>query len=164
MEFITKSEIETEKIARDLAKKFKSKQILALYGDLGSGKTVFVKGLAKGLGIKTIIVSPTFVFIKEYPITKIQKKEDKNKTNSTNLDRTTIRNRKSQIETLIHVDCYRMRDERDAEEIGLVEYFNQKNNIIAVEWPEKIKSILPKNIIKINFDNLGGDLREIIIN
>lgn len=153
MEYITNSEIETEKIACELAKKLKTKKVVALSGDLGSGKTVFVKGLACGLGIKTVITSPTFVFIKEYPIQKIQNPKLKIQTKP-----------KFQISKLIHVDCYRVKSEKDAEAIGLIDYLNQKNNIIAIEWPENIESILPKNIVKVNFENMGKNIRKITIN
>ena len=147
MEFITKSENETEKIARKLAEELKTKKILALKGNLGSGKTVFVKGLAKGLKIKEVITSPTFVFIKEYPIKKSQTSNLKPQTYS----------------SLIHVDCYRVKNEKDAETIGLIDHLKQKNNIIVIEWSENVMHILPKNIIKVNFENLGKSIRKISI-
>ena len=146
-----------------MVKKLKSKKILALHGDLGSGKTVFVKGLAKGLGIKSMVTSPTFVFIKEYSIRKIQNPKSKYQTKSKISDLGSGLGRDGQNPKLIHVDCYRVKSEKDAEAIGLIEYLNQKNNIIAIEWPEKIKSILPKNIIKVNFESLGGNVRKITI-
>ncbi|OGE12951.1 tRNA (adenosine(37)-N6)-threonylcarbamoyltransferase complex ATPase subunit type 1 TsaE, partial [Candidatus Curtissbacteria bacterium RIFOXYB2_FULL_41_10] len=70
METTTISEKQTQKIAQNFAKNLKGGDTVALYGDLGSGKTVFVKGLAKGLGIKRRITSPTFVFVKSYKISK----------------------------------------------------------------------------------------------
>ena len=147
MEYITNSEIETEKIALKLAERLKTNKVVALFGDLGSGKTVFVKGLACGLGIKTVITSPTFVFIKEYPIRKSQ-----------------ITNHKSQTYgNLVHVDCYRVKSEKDAEAIGLIDYLKQKDNIIAIEWPENIQSVLPADTIQINFENLGKNVRKILI-
>jgi tRNA threonylcarbamoyladenosine biosynthesis protein TsaE len=169
MEYTTKCEAETEKVAQKIAKSLKPGNVLALSGDLGSGKTVFVKGLAKGLGIKSIITSPTFVFIKEYSIRKIQNHRlpkpgtgGQAKFKISNLG--SGLGRDGQISKLVHVDCYRVKNEKDAEAIGLIEYLNQKNNIIAIEWPDKIKSILPKNIVKVNFESLGGNVRKITIN
>ena len=82
-----------------------------------------------------------------------------------------IQNPKSKVQTkskiqnpkLIHVDCYRMKNEVDAEAVGLIEYLNQKNNVIAIEWPQKIKSVIPKNTIKVSFENIGKDTRKITI-
>lgn len=67
MEVKTKSERETQKIGRQLANSLKAGDVVCLYGDLGAGKTVFVKGIAKGLGIKKRILSPTFVLMRAYP-------------------------------------------------------------------------------------------------
>ncbi|MDP2632617.1 MAG: tRNA (adenosine(37)-N6)-threonylcarbamoyltransferase complex ATPase subunit type 1 TsaE [Candidatus Curtissbacteria bacterium] len=67
MEVKTKSELQTQKIGEEIAGKLKSGDIVCLYGDLGAGKTVFVKGIAKGLGIQKRILSPTFVLMRAYP-------------------------------------------------------------------------------------------------
>lgn len=152
MEIITKSEKETQEFAKNFAQSLSFGDIVALKGNLGSGKTAFVKGLAKGLRIKDIITSPTFVFAKEYPIKKCQNLNVK-------CQKYGARN-----SFLIHIDCYRVKNEKDAEAIGLIDYLRQKDNIIAIEWPENISQILPKNIIRINFENLGKNSRQIIIN
>lgn len=98
-------------------------------GDLGSGKTTFVKGLANALGIKSNITSPTFVLMKEYRLKNGQ---------------------------LTHVDCYRMNSYQDAEGIGLDEKFNNRDGIVVIEWAEKIKQILPKNTKWIMFKTVTG--------
>lgn len=116
---------------------------MALYGDLGSGKTTFTKGLAKALGITSQISSPTFVVLKEY---KIEKKE-------------LIRN--NNIEKLVHVDCYRFGSYEDAYSIGLPEYFEQKNILLVIEWPEKIEKILPTRTKKIIFSYLDERQRKV---
>ncbi len=111
---------------------------MALSGDLGAGKTTFVKGLAKGLGITKNITSPTFVILKSY------------KTNG-----------RGGIRHLVHLDCYRMEDKSDAEGIGLPEYFKQKGTLVLIEWPEKIESILPRTTKYINFEYLEENSRKI---
>lgn len=140
MEILTKSEKETQKIAKDFAKSLKSGGIFALEGDLGSGKTTFTKGIASALGISDTITSPTFVILKNYE----------------------IKNKKSKIKNLIHIDCYRITDFEDAKSIGLQEYFELPDNIIIIEWPENIKSILPNGTKYIEFENLGENKRKII--
>ena len=136
--FISKSATETQKIATKLVKNFKKGEILALSGDLGGGKTTFVQGLAKGLEIKEQITSPSFVLIKEY---------------SVNSKQLTVNN-------LIHIDLYRLKkvDEVFAKEIQ--EYFVPEN-IVVIEWAEKIKDILPANTKWFKFDFIDENIREI---
>jgi len=116
-----------EKIGRDL----KPPVIIALYGELGSGKTTFIQGLAKGLGIKKRITSPTFVFVKKY------------KPN------------------FYHIDLYRIEETKEVKSLGLEEIFSEPKAVIAIEWAEKIKEILPKNRIDIWFNYLNQKQRKI---
>lgn len=125
--FISKSEKETQDIGLELAKSLKGGEVLALSGNLGSGKTILTKGLARGLGVKKIITSPTFVLMKVYKIER----------GSANL------------ENFIHVDAYRLKKESDLREIGLFDWLNKKNSVVVIEWAEKVKKILPKNAIEI---------------
>lgn len=149
IEFLTKNKAETEKIAIDFAKGLHGGETVALFGELGSGKTTFVKGLAKGLGIKDLITSPTFVFMKEY---------------SSNLKfKTCLAGRQVNNLKLLHIDCYRLESADDAISLGITEYFNNKIYILAIEWAEKIKKILPKNIIQIQFRHDSKNNRKIKI-
>lgn len=124
--YISRSENETKAIAAELAKEDKS-NIFALIGELGSGKTTFIQGFAEGLGIKEKIISPTFVLIKQHPIPNTQK-------------------------TLYHIDLYRI---EDLTELGLKEIIEYPNNIVLIEWAEKIKK-LPKNTIRISIKKQGN--------
>ena len=119
------------------ARELKGSEIIGLVGDLGAGKTVFAKGLANGLGIKKTVASPTFVIMKVYE----------------------IKNQKSKIKNLIHIDAYRLKSEADIMAIGADEYFGRKNTITVIEWPENIKKCLPKNVIYININIKEGDKR-----
>jgi len=137
MEIITKNSQETQKLAQGIGLKLKPKKILALYGDLGAGKTTFLQGLAKGLGVKRRVVSPTFVFLKEYPILNDS--------------------------TFYHLDLYRIENSQDALGLGLKEIFNDPKAIVVIEWADKIKDLLPKERTDIYFDYLSDQERKITI-
>jgi len=142
MEYISKSENDTTKIAKKIFSDSSGGDIFALSGDLGSGKTTFTKAFAKCAGVKKEVTSPTFVLMKQYQIPKPADKKTK---------------------YLIHVDCYRMESEDDAYSVGLVEYFGRKDVMILIEWPEKISKIFPKNIKNIKFKYIDETTRKIIV-
>ncbi len=106
-EFVSESSIATKNFAKNLIPKIKEKRFVALFGNLGSGKTTFVQGLAEGLRIKERIISPTFIIIRQHKL------EDG---------------------TFYHIDLYRVENSRDIEELGLNELVNNPKNIIALEW------------------------------
>lgn len=134
---ISSSVDETKNFAKNIAMDLKTPQLIALYGNLGSGKTTFVQGLAAGLGIKKRVLSPTFVFVREYQLD----------------------NKKM----FFHVDLYRLDSSRDIATIGLSDILKTRNAIIAIEWPEKIEKLLPASTIKINFDTTGEKSRKIVV-
>ncbi len=134
MQYITNSEQETKKLAKNLAKKIKS-GVVALTGQLGAGKTIFAQGFAKGLRIKEKIISPTFVLIRQHKIPKTNK-------------------------ILYHIDLYRIEDFKG---LGLEEIWSNPNNIVLIEWAEKTKELLPKNTTYINFKVLDKNKREITL-
>ncbi len=139
MKKITNSEKETKIFAQEFIKK-NQKNILLLYGNLGSGKTIFVKGIAKFFKIKSTITSPTFVLIKEYKI------NNKN------------------FRKLIHIDLYRINilDQDLIQQIK--EYIQDKQNLVIIEWPEKISKKISKfKSQKIYFYHFSKNKREIKI-
>lgn len=132
---ISHSEFETAALAEKLAASFKSGDVIVLTGDLGAGKTVFVKGFAKGMGHNEDLVnSPSFTIINEYPGEK----------------------------PLYHFDLYRMSEQDELYEIGWDEYLNREG-VIVVEWGEKAKNYLPSKYYQINFKFLNDNEREIDI-
>ena len=145
MVFKTKSAKETKKVAADLARKIiKMKPqmqacIIALEGELGAGKTTFIQGFAKALKIKQKITSPTFVLIKSYK-----------------LSATTYK-------LLYHIDAFRLKDWHDLSSLGIKEIFANPQNIILIEWAERVKSILPKKRINIHIDHISKNERKISI-
>lgn len=112
---------ETLSYGRAIGQILKPNTLLALYGDLGAGKTTFVQGLAQGLGILDSIQSPTFVTLHVYE-GKIP---------------------------LYHFDLYRLQEEREFLIQGLDEYFDRQG-ICAIEWPERISSLLPPRTLSLD--------------
>lgn len=112
---------------------------MALSGDLGSGKTTFVQGLARGLGIQQPVVSPTFVLMRQYD---------------------------SKSKNLYHVDLYRIttKPEREYTALGIGEVVGRAENIVVIEWAEKVKNLLPKNTIWITFETIDESRRRIQTN
>lgn len=124
---------ETKKIAAQIAKKVKGGGLVCLYGDLGSGKTTFVKGMAEALGIDHFSVkSPTYTYIREYPSKKI-----------------------------FHIDLYRLEEVDDLLWQEIEELLENEENIIIIEWADKALGKLPEKRIDINFKYIDGNSREI---
>ena len=138
-QILTRSAIETKNLAKNLAKELPVGTIVALIGDLGSGKTTFAQGFAEGLDIFESIVSPTFKLVSEYDGEKCK---------------------------LIHVDTYRLDGIEDFLNICGEDIIRTPGAIILIEWADKIIDILPPETVQINFQrvlNTEND-RELIIN
>lgn len=144
-EIITKSAEETKKVAISLSEEIKERMlskhafIIALEGNLGSGKTTFIQGLAKGLKIKENVLSPTFLILKQFPIVI------------------------KSYRNFYHIDAYRLKNSEELLEIGFKDLIKNPENIIVIEWADKIKKILPKNILWIKFENLDKNKRRITL-
>jgi len=138
MKKITNSAKQTKDIAQDIAKTIKPGQVIALYGDLGAGKTTFIQGLALGLGIKQPVTSPSFVIMNQYDIPKKKLK-------------------------LCHFDFYRYQENSEQSPADILDYLNNKGYICLIEWADRIEKIIPKNAIKIIFKYLDENKREINI-
>ena len=145
IEIVAKSSKETKKagmaLGQILGRESLSDRafIIALEGDLGSGKTTFIQGLALGLEVKENILSPTFVIQKDFSLA--------------------LKNYRS----LYHIDAYRLKNPEELLELGFKDLIGNPENLIVIEWADKIKKILPKEILKIEFENLGEDKRKITI-
>jgi len=134
----TNSEQETLDFAIDYAKTITAPSIVLLSGELGAGKTCFVRGLCEGLGGKPRQVSsPTFAIVQEYDVAK-------------NL-------------RLVHIDAYRLSGEEELESIGWDEFLKDGNTIIAIEWPSRIANALPERVTTVQIAHLDLHSREITI-
>jgi len=128
----TKCEEETMEIAQNLESEKFPGMILCLIGDLGSGKTIFTKGFATGLGIEENITSPTFNIIKEYTGGEMN---------------------------LYHMDLYRLNG--DVKNLGLDEYFT-RDGVVIIEWADMIEEYLPEERLDIKFRVIDEDTRVLV--
>ena len=127
---ITHSPAETRKLARRIAASLEGPAVLALHGDLGSGKTCFVQGLAEALEVRDVVTSPTFIIVNEHKGRR----------------------------TLYHVDLYRVPTPEDALRIGMEDYLHP-DGITAIEWAERAADLIPADAWHIHFE-AGADLNE----
>jgi len=145
LKYFTNTPAQTKKLGRILAEEIlktppiKKAFVLALEGDLGGGKTTFLQGFAKGLKIKEKILSPTFVLMKKFRIPK------------------------SNFQNFYHIDCYRIAKVREILNLGFQTIISNPKNIIAIEWADRIKKLLPKNISNLRFIFLNKKEREIVL-
>ena len=140
----TRSAAETKKIASKLAKEIAATRsdharVIALSGNLGAGKTTFVQGFARALGVRERIQSPTFVLMKIYSL-----------------------KRRKNIKHLVHIDSYRIESPREIEHLGLRDLFNDKDAVIIIEWADRIKKLLPAYTQRITFSHSRASTQRII--
>ncbi|MBO5773155.1 MAG: tRNA (adenosine(37)-N6)-threonylcarbamoyltransferase complex ATPase subunit type 1 TsaE [Clostridia bacterium] len=134
MEYISNNVQETIAFAKEFATNLKGGECLLLQGDLGAGKTHFVKGLALGLGIDDNVTSPTFALHNLFQGEALE---------------------------LNHFDFYRIDDFNEVKMLGLDEYFSQPNGVSAIEWSNNVKPLLPRKTITITISNLDENVRSI---
>jgi tRNA threonylcarbamoyladenosine biosynthesis protein TsaE len=134
MTILTNNEYETAAAGQALACKLKKGSCVALYGELGAGKTAFVRGLAKGLGLSSRVTSPTFTIVNEYP---------------------------GDI-PLFHFDLYRLKNEEELFEIGWDDYL-ERGGIIAAEWSENADNTFPAETVRVRIEKTGESSRRIDI-
>lgn len=137
MKYVTNSPEETLNLGCKFGRTLKPGTVVALTGELGTGKTIFTKGIAKALGVKEYeyVNSPSFVIVKEY---------------------------QSKRMPLYHFDLYRLKEARDLETVGYEEYFYSKG-ISVVEWADRAMDILPDKCVYVRFRHLGENKREIML-
>lgn len=149
--FFTQGSSQTKKLGRELAKKIlkakpkKISLILALEGELGAGKTTFLKGFAKGLGVKGNILSPTFIIIKKFN-TRVKSSSNSGK-----------------FRYFYHLDCYRLKKPKEILALGFQKIISNHENIIAIEWAERARPIIPKSALWIKFKFIDKNKRKIVL-
>ena len=134
---ISTSEEATEALGAALARKLAPGSVVLLCGDLGAGKTVFSRGFARGLGVTEPVSSPTYTIVQEYELPAGNR--------------------------LYHMDLYRIADERAALGFGVDEFLSEPGAFSLVEWPERIKGLLPDTAIRVELKHRSRDEREIRI-
>ena len=130
----TNSELETEQVGEHFAASLPDGAVVAMYGELGSGKTAFVRGMARGMGISMRVSSPTFTIVNEY-------RGDRE---------------------LIHFDMYRLASGDELFDIGWEDYLN-RGSVCAVEWSENVEDAFYGDEIIVRFEKTSPTARRIII-
>ncbi|MEA5004234.1 MAG: tRNA (adenosine(37)-N6)-threonylcarbamoyltransferase complex ATPase subunit type 1 TsaE [Christensenella sp.] len=134
-EFLSDNEQMTKDFAKKLASRLVKGSFLAVYGDLGAGKTAFVKGLAQGIGVTEPVVSPTFTILRAYESGKLP---------------------------LYHFDVYRIGDEDELLEVGFDEYATG-DGVCVCEWADLIPNALPKERLDVKIERMGDTQRKITV-
>ena len=134
MKYTTHSEQETEALGREFAEKIPDGSVIALYGDLGCGKTAFVRGMARGMGIDALVNSPTFTIVNEYIGAR----------------------------SLFHFDMYRLGSADELYDIGWEDYLG-RNGVCAVEWSENVPGAFEGDEYTVRFRKLSDTDREITV-
>ena len=132
--FISRSEAETEAIGEQFANGLKNGAVIAMYGDLGAGKTAFVRGMARGMGLTCRVSSPTFTIVNEYEGDR----------------------------ELIHFDMYRLESSDELFEIGWEDYL-ARGAVCAVEWSEKVEDAFFGDEIVLRIEKLSDNERRITV-
>lgn len=133
--YTSDSPAETKNIAIRLSTELQGGETIAFYGDLGSGKTCFITGLALGLGFTGEVSSPTFAIINEYLGGRLN---------------------------LYHFDMYRVNSWEDLYSTGFFDYL-QEGGVLAVEWSENIESALPEDAIRVKIERIDDNVRRITV-
>ena len=143
--YLTKNPSRTKKLGESFTEKIfengpqKRAIVLGLIGELGGGKTTFLQGFARGLGIKQKILSPTFIIMKKFLISN------------------------SQLLNFYHIDCYRIEKPKEILDLGFKEIISNPRNIVAIEWANKIRKIMPKDITILEFKFIDKSTRKIVV-
>ncbi|MFM2374681.1 MAG: hypothetical protein RLZZ234_676 [Candidatus Parcubacteria bacterium] len=111
--------------------------VLTLSGDLGAGKTTFTQALARELGVKDTVTSPTFVVMKRYPLTH------------------------AHFKTLVHIDLYRIEDESELVPLRIPEDLAHPGNLVVIEWPERARALIPQDACAVHIETEEDDIRKV---
>lgn len=122
MDFVVKNLSDLDTVAQKFIEKMDDKNVYAFYGEMGVGKTTFIKAICKALGVKETITSPTFAIINEY-----KKRDDK---------------------PIFHFDFYRIKSLEEVFDFGYEDYFYSEN-LCFIEWPELVETLLPNDVTKV---------------
>lgn len=134
-----RTQSQTKRVGRLLAREIVRSRdtgplLIGLVGELGAGKTTFLQGFARGLGVRESVRSPTFILMKTYILAKLQTPNSK-------------------LRTLVHIDCYRLDQPHDLLKLGWRDILMDPGSLIVVEWADRVKKFLPRAVIWIQFEH-----------
>lgn len=140
--YIVRSQKDLENLSEILLQQIKTLPVngafvLGLSGNLGAGKTTLTQVLAKKLGITVLVKSPTFLLMEAYTISL------------------------GRFHKLIHIDAYRMEKPKELADLGFFDLIKDNQNLVIVEWPEKVAAIMPENVFRVNLSFVDENTREI---
>lgn len=138
MNYTSKSELETKEIAAEFAVKLQGGEVIELVGDLGVGKTVFVRAIVETLGSEVRVKSPTFTIMNEYPVDG------------------------DRVKRVIHIDLYRFKDESQIRALELDDYISN-DSVVCIEWPDVFGKSPFDTDYRVNIDHVDENTRRIII-
>ena len=136
--YVSKSILDTEKIAKNIAKNAKVNDIYCLKGDLGVGKTVIAKAIGNFFNVNDNISSPTFTILKSYDLNN------------------------KRIKKIHHFDLYRIKNLQELENIGFSDYLYDEDSIVLIEWPEVAHDLLPNHYKTITIKKVMNDNSELV--
>lgn len=134
--FLIETEDQLDEVAREIITLVEVCPVVCFYGEMGAGKTTLIKVICKNIGVQDSMNSPTFSIVNEY--------------------------RDESDDPVYHFDFYRIENLREALDIGVEEYFYSEN-LCFIEWPEKIKELIPENHLEISIKLVGENSREITV-
>lgn len=137
--YFTESAEETKKLGEKIASRLRPGMVLALAGDLGSGKTTFIQGVLRGLGYSRRVLSPSFVLARQYRLSAPR----------------------YGITLVNHLDCYRLEKSEQSATVGLADFMTDPGAVTIIEWAERVEKELPPKVIRLYFQGSDGDHREI---
>ena len=165
MKIITKNARQTKQLAAKLAKRVsksrraKTAKVIGLVGDLGSGKTTFIQGFIKTLGVKHAVTSPTFLIFRPYLI-KTKRREEKRMRGRKRKEK---KGKVISYNTVYHVDLYRVRSFKELMPLGFKNILANPRNIVLIEWADIIRHQLPKDTIWIIMRHTSKESHRAII-
>jgi len=136
---ISENPSRTKKMGKRLASRLKGGEVLAFFGDLGAGKTTFIKGLINWFLPGRRVISPTFIIVRQYwPV-------------------------RTKVSQIIHADLYRLEKIPEIEDLGLTDFYNNPGAVLLIEWAGKIQGFLPEKRLELHFDVKEDNSRIITI-
>ena len=151
-----------EVAATDLLEKCGDRRVFAFNGKMGAGKTTFIKQLCEAMGTEDIVNSPTFAIVNVYEVRNFELRIKNSELTNSSAQSGTSSNLEEELKEVYHFDCYRIKDLREAMDMGTEEYL-YSGNYCFIEWAEMIEPLLPDDLVTVDIEVLENGDRELVI-